>query len=136
MFIYKLKQELEKTRNKDIKFIKKSTRRLKGCTDEDKKFCKKVKDVHAVVESRVFEICEVLACLIDNPVSEAMFERPFSKACVISVLKDEEFTAFMMVSNLFMRTLNLSYKSKGEFKIRLYVAILNFDEYQKSRWCD
>jgi len=136
MFIYKLKQELEKVRNKDIKSIKKSTRRLKACTEEDEKFCKKVKDVHAVIESRAFEICEVLAYFIDNPVSEAMFEIPFSKASVISALKDEEFTAFIMVSNLFKRTLNLSYKSKGEFKIRLYVAILNFDEYQKSRWCD
>ena len=131
-----LKQELDRLKRKDYKDIKFSGELLKSTLEEDKRFNIKVQDVLLAMEFRAIDIYEILKSFIDNPVSELIFEKQFNDASVISILKDEEFVAFIIVANLYKRAMNLTAESKGDFKLRLYIAILNFDSYKKEKWCE
>ena len=131
-----LKHELDKLKRKDYKDIELSEQLLKSTLKEDERFNIKVQDILLAMEFRVMDIYEILKSFIDNSLSELMFETKFNDASVISILKDEEFVAFIITSNLYKRTLNLREDSKGDFKLRLYVAILNFDSYKKEKWCE
>ncbi len=130
------KAELERLKAKDNKDIRLSEELLRSTQKEDEEFNIKVQDVLLAMEFRAMEIYEILKDFLDNPLSELFFGIKFNDAVVISILKDEEFVAFMLVARLYRRTLKLTKESKGDFKLRLYAAILNFDSYKKGKWCD
>ncbi|WP_428047164.1 hypothetical protein [Candidatus Proelusimicrobium excrementi] len=136
MFHETFKKYLEVQKVKDIKTIKRVERRLKAYTREDEKFCKRVSGIHAALSSYAVVFSNVLKAYLDNHLVEAVFAKPFSQAVVISVLKDEEFIAFLIQSKLIRRVIKLNYDTKGEIKLRLYSAILCFDDYKKHKWCE
>jgi len=134
-FIKDFNEYLFVQKKRDQKFIKRVEKRLTGNTNSDKRFSKRVSDVHVAMDRLAFEFSEVLKDYLDNPFATLAFGSPFSQAIVIGVLKDKEFIAFLFEANLIRRTLKLDYDTKGEIKQRIYLAIMNFDEYKKQKWC-
>ena len=119
---------------KDQKSMRKVEKKFNNNTDKNNEFVCKVADIHEVFKQYVPYISMVLRNFLDNFMVEHVFGITFSEALVISVLMDKEFVAMLMCSNLLKRTLNLNSGSSGRLKLRIYIAILNFDMYKKSRW--
>ena len=117
---------------RDVWTFKRSAERLKS----DKLFHKKVSDVKAAMEDYIFGFEEILRRFVDNIYIELLAERPYSRAVVISILRDEEFIAYMIEASLLNRLLRATFDTMGTFKLRLYYAILCFDDYKKQNWCD
>ena len=136
MFVPDLKQHLDLLKRKDEKDIKDVEGRLKGKTKLNKRFNHRVKDVRVAMASHEFFIADVLKDYLDNILAEWLFKKPFSLPMVVSVLQDEEFLAFLISSHLVKRTVNLNYSSRGEVKLRVYTAILNYDSYKKQKRCE
>ena len=103
-------------------------------------FKTQVTDITLAMEGRIFGISEVLKNYVGDNVGDKVLEyivgQNFSQALVISVLKDIDFIAFLITSHLVQRTADLTNKSNGRLKLRLYLAILTFDNYKKSKWSD
>lgn len=129
-------EEFEKVKRKDVKMFKRNEERLRGDTEQDRRFSKKVSEIHAVMGTYCYTIADVIKDALDNEVARMIIGKTYSHAVVVSVLKDYEFIAFLISSNLIRRTANLSYESPDQLKIRIYLSILNFDEYKKKKWCE
>lgn len=121
-------------KKKDEIAIKKVERRFKSNTRFAYKFQKKAYDIYEVFKLQVPYIVTVLKEYMDNPVEEAVFDKPFSEAQVYSVLFDTRFVAMLMCNNLLKRTANLDRDSSGLLKLRVYIAILNYDTYNKEKY--
>ena len=121
---------------RDIKAIKRVEERLKSNTELDKKFCKKVNDVQAALFTSAYRYSQILKRYVDNYLGVELFERPFSQAVVISILQDKEFIAFLFETNLIRRVIDLNDNTNGQIKLRIYLAILIYDDYKKQKWCE
>ena len=135
MFKDELKKQMIVLKQKDIAAIKKVQVKLKSNTQRNWVFSNRVRGIKASMSRAVPHIADILRDYLDNSIGEFFMGQPFSQAIVLSVLQDEEFVALLIENNLIKRVVNLDYDSKGELKIRIYLAILNFDEYKKGSWC-
>ncbi len=120
-------------KKKDEIAIKKVERRFKSSDKFSGDFVRKVYDVYDAYKLQVPHIATVLEEYLDNPIWGICFDTPFSKAKVCSVLLDMQFVATLMCTSLLRRTTNLERKSEGQRKLRIYIAILNYDRYKKSQ---
>ena len=130
------KKYIEAQKKRDVKVFKRVEERYNSSLLEDKAFCKKASDVCASLSSYAFNMSQILKAAVDNFWGEVYFDKKFNQAVVIGVLKDEEFIAFLIQACLIRRISKLNYDSKGDLKLRLYWAILCFDEYKKNKWCE
>ena len=120
-------------KRKDEIAIKKVEERFRSKTRFSYNFVNRVVDVYDAYKLRVPHIATVLEEFLDNPIYSMWFDTPFSKAQVCSVLLDMQFVATLMCTSLLRRTANLERKSEGQLKLRIYIAILNYDRYKKSK---
>lgn len=121
-------------RKKDEGYIKTSEKRLCGNTKQDEEFSKRVSELHYDFKNLAVKIESILAQLLNYPAANVMLGIPFSRAQVISVLQDKNFTAFLLQARLFNRAVTLGNDTNAQVKIRLYFAILNYDHYVKRKW--
>ena len=128
-----LNMHLAYLKKKDEKAIRKSENKLNAKMWRGYLFATKVDDLFATICCRENLITETLKEYIDNALGEFFFGQPFSEAVVRSVLRDREFIATLITANLAARVGNLRYESKGQVKLRVYAAILNFDDYKKRK---
>lgn len=126
-----VKRFLTGLKRKDEKLIRNAGQRLRSKRSQDIQFSNRASAINIAINGHAFYICDVLRKFLDYSTVEKLIGRPFSEAVVISVLQDREFIAFLIEANLINRTIKLDYNTSAEFKIRLYIAILNFDEYKK-----
>lgn len=126
-------KELLWLKKRDEIAIKKVEKRFSSTDKFSKDFVRKVYDVYDVYKLQVYHIATILEEYLDNPIFEAWIDTPFSKAQVCSVLLDMQFVATLMCSSLLKRTVNLDRKSADQLKLRVYIAILNYDRYKKSK---
>ena len=135
--LVKMKKGFDKAwqylKKKDEIAIKKVERRFKSSDKNSGDFVRKVYDVYEAYKLQVPHIATVLEDYLDNPIWEIWLDKPFSKAEVCSVLLDMQFVATLMCTSLLRRTANLERKSEGQRKLRIYIAILNYDRYKKSQ---
>lgn len=131
MFAEDLREHLGYLKKKDEIATKKAMKRLSGNSVFDKRFTRKVYDIYEAFRLEGPHICKLLKDEIDNPLGETFFNMPFSQAVVCSVLYDTQFVAVLMCSNLLRRTVKLNKKSSGALRLRVYAAILNYDEFKK-----
>jgi len=118
-------------KKKDEIGVKKVERRFASNDNISSAFVGKVYDVYDAYKLQVPYIATVLEEYLDNPVFNMWFGTPFSKAQVYSVLMDMQFVATLMCTSLLRRTANLERKSDNQLKLRVYIAILNYDKYKK-----
>lgn len=134
--LLKAKQDFDKEwlelKRKDEMAIKKVESRFRSDDKTTYAFVKKVYDIYDAYKLQVPHVVTVLEEYLDNPIFNMWFDTPFSKAQVCSVLMDMQFVAMLMCTNLLRRTANLERKSENQLKLRVYVAILNYDRYKKS----
>lgn len=121
-------------RKKDERAIKKAEDRFMGKDQFSYKFAEKVCGVYDAYKLQVPYIATVLEEYFDNPIFNMWFDIPFSKARVYSVLMDMQFVATLMSTSLLRRTANLERKSSDRLKLRVYIAILNYDRYKKNKF--
>ncbi len=135
MFLDELKEALALQARKDKKDMLRAKERLDSNKISDKIFQKKTEEAYRIIDKRALDIARILKYYVTGPIEGPLCEHVFGKPCkkkeIIRTLKDKNFTAFLIQSNLLGRTRILSDKSKGEVKIRLYWAILNFQEIAK-----
>lgn len=120
-------------KRKDELAIKKVERRFGSNDRFSCEFTRKVYDVYDAYKLKVPHIVTVLEEYLDNPIYNMWFDTPFSKAQVCSVLSDMQFVATLMCTSLLRRTANLDRKSANHLKLRVYIAILNYDRYKRSK---
>lgn len=102
----------------------------------DKLSCDFVSRVYDVYEAYILQVPRIVTVLegyLDTPIYNIWFDTPFSKAQVYSVLQDMQFVATLMCTSLLRRTANLKGNSASQLKLRIYIAILNYDRYKKSK---
>lgn len=117
---------------KDERAMKKVARRFKSGTTYNECFEIKVNDVHEAFKQCVPHIATVIKEYVDNSVVEELLQKTFSHAKVYSILYDRKFVAMLMCNHLIKRAANLDRDSEGQVILRLYIAILNFDQYQRN----
>lgn len=122
-------------KEKDLKTIERAIKRWDSYSVEDKSFKMKVQYSTEVMYSRVSWIVTILQEYMDTSFAEFFFGIPFDKEKTQSILMSETFMAFLCECNLRKRAINLSFDDRNAIKFRLYLAILNFDEYAKQSWC-
>ena len=120
-------------KKKDESAIEKVEQRFRSKDKFSSDFTRKVYDAYDAYKLQVPYIATVLEEYLDNPIFNMWFDIPFSKAQVCSVLMDMQFVATLMCTSLLKRTANLNRKSQNQLKLRVYIAILNFDRYKKSK---
>ena len=120
-------------KKKDEIAIKKVEKRFSGKDRFSSNFATRVYDVYDAYKLQVPYIVTVLEEYLDNPIYNMWFDIPFSKARVYSVLMDMQFVGMLMCTSLLRRTANLERKSQNQLKLRVYIAILNYDRYKKSQ---
>ena len=120
-------------KKKDESAIQKVEKRFKSSDKQSINFVRKVYDVYDAYKLQVPHIATVLEEYLDTPIFNMWFNTTFSKAQVYSVLMDMQFAATLMCTSLLKRTANLERKSQNQLKLRVYIAILNFDRYKKSQ---
>lgn len=120
-------------KKKDEIAIKKVEQRFRSKDKFSGNFTQKVYDVYDAYKLQVPYIATVLDEYLDNPIFNMWFDTPFSKAQVYSILMDMQFVATLMCTSLLKRTANLERKSQNQLKLRVYIAILDFDRYKKSK---
>lgn len=120
-------------KKKDERAIEKVEQHFRSNDKFSSNFARKVYDVYDAYKLQVPYIATVLEEYLDNPIFNMWFDTPFSKAQVCSVLMDMQFVATLMCTSLLRRTANLDRKSQNQLKLRVYIAILNFDRYKKSQ---
>lgn len=123
-----------KLKNKDEINIKKSEKRLISTRMEDIIFSKEVTSLHIILTDNAMCIADILEQYLEHPTINIILKEPFSKSKIVSILQDKGFTAFLMQANLFKRTITMSLKTNSQIKLRVYFAILNYDNYKKQRW--
>ncbi len=119
-------------KKKDESAIQKVEKRFKSRDKDSINFVRKVYDIYDAYKLQVPHIATVLEEYLDNPIFNMWFDTSFSKSQVYSVLMDMQFVATLMCTSLLRRTANLNRKSQNQLKLRVYIAILNFDRYKKS----
>ena len=129
-----LREHLKYLKKKDEIAIKKVESRINNSSRFNRKFFRKVDDIYEAFKLQIPSIANILKEYIDNPVVETIFNVPFSDSLVYSVLMEQQFVAMLMCNSLLKRTANLSRESEGQLKLRVYIAILNYDRYKKSKW--
>lgn len=120
-------------KKKDERAIQKVEKRFESRDKASINFVRKVYDVYDAYKLQVPHIATVLEEYLDTPIFNMWFDTPFSKAQVYSVLMDMQFVATLMCTSLLRRTVNLDRKSQNQLKLRVYIAILNYDRYKKSK---
>lgn len=134
--LLKAKENFDKARKylkkKDEIAIKKVERRFRSNDKFSRDFMNKVYDVYDEYRRKVPHIVDVLEEYLDNPLIEVFFDTPFDKERVCNTLLDMQFVATLMCTSLLKRTVNLETKSENQLKLRIYVAILNYDKYKRS----
>ena len=133
MFIDELKKHFRILKQKDEAAIQSVEKHLYGRTRKDRHFARKVDDVQAAFDQHTSFIAAVLREYIANQIGDFCFNRTFSDAVVRSVLKDREFVAMLIKANLINRAAKLDRHTKGQVKLRIYIAIINFDDYKKEQ---
>lgn len=135
--LVKTKEEFNKAwrclKKKDEIAIKKVERRFRGNDRQSRNFVRKVYDVYEAYKLQVPHIATVLEEYLGNPIYNIWFGIPFSKAQICSVLLDMQFVGMLMCNNLLRRTANLERKVSNQLKLRIYIAILNYDRYRKRK---
>lgn len=126
-------EQMQQMKKRDYRIFKSVQNKLKANSSQGEAFRRRVKDINVAMGRRIYFIAEVMQDYLDNIVVREMFERDFSKAQVVSVLQDEEFVAFLIASNLIRRVIDMNCDTRGEVKLRLYVAILNYDSFAKAK---
>lgn len=129
-----LREHLKYLKKKDEIAIKKVESRINNNSEFNRKFFRRVDDIYEAFKLQIPNIANVLKEYIDSPIGEAIFGVPFSNSLVYSVLMDQQFVAMLMCNSLLKRTANLSSESEGQLKLRVYIAILNYDRYKKNKW--
>lgn len=123
---------LEKLKIKDTKAIKISKMRLYENTDQE--FYKKAVNIFDAFKcTSTLHVANVLEEYINNTLCEFLFKRKFNKAESLSLLSDLDFIAFLIQTNLLQRVVNLNYETKGEVKLRIYCAMINYSECLKEK---
>jgi len=120
-------------KKKDEIAIKKVEKRFASRDKLSNEFVGKVYDVYEAYKLQVPHIATVLEEYFDKPFLDIWFDIPFSKANILSVLLDMQFVGTLMCNNLLKRTVNLEGTSHEQLKFRVYIAILNYDKYKRSR---
>ena len=120
-------------KKKDEIAIKKVEKRFGSNDKFSSSFVRKVYDIYDAYKLQVPHIATVLEEYLDNPIFNMWFGASFSKAQVCSVLVDMQFVATLMCTSLLRRAANLDRKSASQLKLRVYIAILNYDRYKKSK---
>ena len=118
-------------KKKDEIAIKKVERRFVSRDGFSYNFTCKVYDLYDAYKTQIPHIATILEEYLDNPMFTRLFNTSFSKAQVYSVLMDMQFLGTLMCNGLLRRTVHLNRKSKQQLKIRIYIAILNYDSYKK-----
>ena len=126
-------KEWRRLREKDQTAIRKVEELFKNHDTSSYKFLKKVYDIYPAYKLQVPHIATVLEEYLDTPIFNIWFDTTFSKAKVYSILADMQFLATLMRTNLLRRTANLDRHSDNQLKLRVYIAVLNYDRYKKSQ---
>ena len=129
------KEHLKVQNKRDSRVIKKVEEMFASKKIDDVKFCKKAEDISAAMEGNAYKKSLVMKAFLDNFWCKIFFDEKFNHPVVVGVLKDPEFIAFLLKARLMNRYINMDYDTNDVFKLRLYVAILCFDEYKKNKWC-
>lgn len=120
-------------KKKDEIAIKKVERQFKSGDRISTNFVSNVYAVYDAYKLQIPTIAKVLEDYLDNPIFNMWFDTKFNKLHVYNVLKDMQFMAMLMCNNLLKRAVNLSKESQSQLKLRVYIAILNYDRYMKSK---
>lgn len=145
-----MEQALLRIKQKDyLDIIRAKTRRCHVCK-EDIPFLNEVKRAVEVLHPKAHHIATVLKEFVDiSPVEPMVTELrecldiPFFDLIVDKELKFEEilqafhdidFYKFLVTANLSRRMEILFKETPGQVKLRIYYAILNYNEYKKGEW--
>ncbi len=135
--LLKTKKEFDKEwlwlKKKDESAIEKVERRFSGTEKFDREFVVKVFYLYDIFKTEAYHITKVLKEYLDNEVYELWFGAPFNEAQVYNALIDVRFVGMLMCDNLLRRTIKLEKASSGQLKLRVYIAILNYDRYKLNK---
>lgn len=127
MLIQDFRQQLVWYTSEDNCYLQKAHHKLIGKTKKDRKF---VEELPKINESQAEYINSILKSFIDNPLGEQLFSKRYNQTSVIDCLEDREFAAFIIQGHLYDKLMMLQSTSDAEEKLRIYAAILNFNEYK------
>lgn len=133
MFTNEFANYLSAQKRRDFRNIRRAEERLEASHMEEKRFQLKVVEAEAAMDYFATYYSEILKEYLDNPLVEFFFGVPFNQENVKRILKNKTFISFLVQANLVTRTVKLDAVDRGEVKLRLYLAILNFDEYESGK---
>ena len=127
MLVQDFKQQLTWYTSEDSSYLQKAQHRLSGKSKKDREFVNTLPQISVVHAEHVNNI---LKEFIDNPLGEQLFGKKYNGPAITQCLKDREFVAFVVQSHLYTKLLMLEPTSEIEEILRIYAAILNFNEYK------
>ena len=125
MLVQDFKQQLTWYTSEDSCYLQKAQHRLSGKSKKDREFVNALPQISVVQAEHVDNI---LKGILDNPLGEQLFSKKYNGATVTKCLKDIEFIAFIVQSHLYTKLLMLEPTSEIEEILRIYAAILNYNE--------
>ena len=127
MLVQDFRQQLTWYTSEDSCYLDKARHKLNGKTKRDRKF---VEGLPNISEDQAENINIILKNFIDNPLGEQLFNKQYNTESVIDCLEDREFAAFIIQSHLYDKLIMLQSTSDAEEKLRIYAAILNFNDHK------
>ena len=125
--------DLRKIALKNIMEFDKSRARL---ASEDEIFVNRVIDTKKIIEKNIETIVDSLEDYFDYENISIILLTMFERERIYNILRNTDFVAFLIQSNLATRTINLTKASNAKVKIRIYFAMLDFEYYTKKRGID